>query len=68
MISFYGGSSRSHCVESWHWKRLWTCPNVYSTELKRVTRSHNVLTRKLFGFYGKIIDRGEGRIDGAVYE
>ena len=25
ILSFEGGSSRSHCVESWLWKRLWTC-------------------------------------------
>jgi hypothetical protein len=25
ILSFVGGSSRSHFVESWLWKRLWTC-------------------------------------------
>jgi hypothetical protein len=25
ILSFEGGSSRSHYVESWLWKRLWTC-------------------------------------------
>jgi hypothetical protein len=25
IISFVAGSSRSHYVESSHWKRLWTC-------------------------------------------
>jgi hypothetical protein len=25
ILSFEGGSSRWHCVESWLWKRLWTC-------------------------------------------
>ena len=25
ILSFGGGSSRSHCVESWLWKGLWNC-------------------------------------------
>ena len=25
ILSFEGGSSRSHYVESWLWKTLWTC-------------------------------------------
>ena len=25
VLSFEGGSSRSYCLESWLWKRLWTC-------------------------------------------
>jgi len=25
ILSFEGGSSRSHYVESWLWERLWTC-------------------------------------------
>jgi hypothetical protein len=25
ILTSEGGSSRSHCVESWLWKRLWTC-------------------------------------------
>jgi len=25
ILSFEGGSSRSHYVESWRWKRLWMC-------------------------------------------
>jgi hypothetical protein len=25
ILTSEGGSSRSHCVESWLWKKLWTC-------------------------------------------
>jgi hypothetical protein len=25
ILSFEGGGTRSHYVESWLWKRLWTC-------------------------------------------
>jgi len=25
ILSFEGGSSRSHCVEESFWRRLWTC-------------------------------------------